>query len=245
MIIKKNALTLCLLLAAFEASAQWCPNFLMGVSGGFARDNGLINVDLVYSGIPAFPFTNADDEDQDRGLIAGVFAGIQGFNNGWIAGAELHVNWNDMDHTRYFAFSDTGNALRWSYAGTIKHGTDYGLLCRLGYEVTSYFLPYMHMGGEMSRDSYSTVISGPANIYPRSIALYDQRWTYRFTGGVGADFPIPCSPIAFRVQYMFHVPGTRLQANGAILDSVLDPLISTDIKPKTQSIEGAVVWNIA
>lgn len=244
MLVKNKAIILFLLLAATSAKAQWCPNLLLGVSAGFARDNGLINVDLVYSGIPAFPYINADDEDQDRGLIRGVLAGIQGTNNRWLAGAEIHVNWNDMAHDRYFAFSDPYHFLRWNYHGIVKHGTNYGLLCRLGYEVTPYFLPYMHIGGEMSRDSYTATISGPRNLYPRSINLYNERWCYRFTGGVGMEFPIYLTPLGVRVQYMFHLPGTRLQANGAILDSGLNPLMSSDIKPKTQSIEGAIVWNL-
>lgn len=155
MISKKNLLMLFMLTAVSPAQAQWEPNLLFGVSGGLIRDNGVYNTDITYTGRPELSEVYFTDSDPDHGLIGGIFAGIQARKCRWLLGAELHINWNDMDHHRFFVMPDYPDSPRvrvlsaqaWSFDGTIKNGRDYGILGRVGYEITSYFLPYMFIGG--------------------------------------------------------------------------------------------------
>lgn len=234
-----------LMLMIPTAYASWEGGAQIGILGGMAQDLGTYNSEIIYNGLPVFPYNYFDDEDRDYGYLGGVLAGVQGSCNDWLLGAEVRISWMNMDHHRYFNSPDAAQVLVWQFDQKLKHGTNYGLFTRLGFEIAPYFLPYIHAGAEMSRDKMDVVITGAPAIFPQSITLHDEHWTYRFTGGVGAEFPVPwLSCLSFRVQYMFHLPYTRLQANGVIIDGVVNPSFSTDVKPTTQTLEGAVVWNI-
>lgn len=247
----KNIIIACLfnmLAMSGVAYAKWEMGVLLGVSGGYVRDLGLYNIDIEYTGLPFFPAIYQNDGEHDSGTVTGIIAGVQATSCDWLLGLELRWNHFDMDHHRYFNFPDfpgASFARVWNVDGQIKHGADLGLLLRLGYAMAPYLMPYMHLGVETSRDKMKVLIAGAPNVFPASISLEDKRQIYRFTGGVGIECPAPwLQAISFRLEYMFHLPGSFLEASGFIQDGFVNPLFTANIKPRTQSIEGAIVWNM-
>lgn len=247
-IVNKILLT-CLLSASYSVQARWEASGLLGVSAGYMRETGLYNVDTIYRRLPAIPNLYYNDSEYNNGYALGVLTGIQATCSDWLVGLELRINRYDTTHHLYFNYSDfsrTGNTLRaWSADAKTKHGTDVGLLMRVGYAMAPFILPYMHLGAETSRDTMEIVISGAPEIYSNSVVLHETKQIYRFTGGVGIELPAPwLYALSFRVEYMFHLPGSFLEASAVLQDGIIDPFFTANIKPSMQSITLAVVWNI-
>jgi hypothetical protein len=242
-------LLICLLSVSYSVQAEWEASALFGVSAGYMRENGLYSVDTIYKRLPGIPNLYYNDGEHNNGYAVGVLTGIQATCADWLVGLELRINRYDTTHHRYFNYSDfpqLGNTLRtWSADAKTEYGTDVGLLMRVGYAMAPSILPYMHLGAETSRDTMEIVISGASELYPSSVLLRDTKQIYRFTGGVGIELPAPwLYTLSFRLEYMFHIPGSFLEASAVLQDGIIDPFFKANIKPSTQSITLAVVWNI-
>lgn len=243
-----KSLIACLLSVSYSAQAGWIGSSVFGVSAGYMRENGLYNIDTVYKRLPAAPNLYYNDGEHHNGYALGVLTGIQATCDDWLVGLELRINRYDTTHHRYFTYSDfaRGNVTRaWGADAKTEYGTDVGLLLRVGYAMAPMILPYMHLGAETSRDTMDVVLSGAPEIYSSSIVLHETKQIYRFTGGVGIELPAPwLYTLSFRLEYMFHLPGSFLEASGVLQDGIVDPFFTAKIKPATQSISLALVWNI-
>lgn len=220
------------------AYARWGSGGVLGVSAGYARTLGQYDTDLIYTARPTAPTLYFNDVQDDNGYFIGGLAGLQAVKKHWLVGVEVRANHFDMDHARYFYSTGWGGSAR------VKSGVDWGALCRLGYIVAPYFLPYMHVGAETSRDTLEMTFAG--GISREFLVQQESRQVYRMTGGVGMEFAMPhVEALSIRIEYMFHLPETALQVSGTMAADPVMPLFQMTVKPRTQSIGGALVWNIA
>jgi hypothetical protein len=241
----KSFIPFCFIIVSFQTQASWEKEFLFGISGGLVRDLGLYSIDVIYQGGSGGTNIGFNDGEDDSGTVGGLITGVQATCSNWLLGVELRINHFSMDHHRYFNFPAENIIGTWYVDGQIKHGNDFGLLVRLGYTMTPYLLTYMHLGAETSRDRLRIEFSGAPNVYPRSVLIQEKKQIYRYTGGVGVECPAPCiKALSFRLEYMFHMPEEFLEGSGRIQDGVINPLFTANIKPRTQSIEGAIIWNV-
>lgn len=242
-------LLVCLLSISYSVRAQWEASGLFGVSAGYMRETGLYSVDTIYQRLSSVPNLYYNDGEYNNGYVLGILTGIQAMYSDWLVGLEFRINYYNTTHHRYFQYSDfsrTGNTLRaWSADAKTEYGTDFGVLIRVGYAMAPCILPYMHLGAETSKDTMDIVISGAPEIYSNGVILNEKKQIYRFTGGVGIELPAPCLyALSFRMEYMFHLPGSFLKASALLQDGIIDPFFTANIKPAMQSITLAVVWNI-
>jgi len=238
------------MLLSLSANAQWpqshwmkdCEEgLLLGITGGYAERHGDLNIGLIHtninasSPIPTIEYTNT-------GLIVGALAGYQALCNSWLIGVELDVQAQDMGSYRGFAFTDQQD-FGWSGQTRYKSSTSLGLSGRLGYGLSPFFMPYLRLGAEVSRDQLQTTIIGNPVIYPHRLFLQDKAWIFRFLLGVGFEFPIPCTSMTTRLEYNFHSKGKTIETNGVIVDGIINPLFTAQMQPTMQTVIVSLIWN--
>jgi opacity protein-like surface antigen len=239
-----NKLTkaLCLssaLLLSPMVQAQWLPNWLVGVSGGWAWLDG--NLDYVQNS-PGFPVTTFTVDDTDsRGGLGSVLVGYQATCNHWLLGLEVNIDWMDTDDDldNRVLFFDTSNTVA-ELATDYKRDINYALTMRLGRQVSPFFMPYIRAGVETSRDTINFQVAFTDGTFA---ATDGSRRSYRFVGGVGAELPIPVwSGLTFRAEWDYHSKGRAIEADARANDDATLILVST--KRHANSAIASLIWNL-
>ncbi|MFI4937080.1 MAG: hypothetical protein ACHQJ6_01035 [Candidatus Berkiellales bacterium] len=235
------------LLISANVHAKWQKNFLLGVSGGYARSTGEYNIDLQYTGVPFFPDTFFSQGYRDHGPMWGLLAGYQASCEEWIFGGELNVDWYDMDYDRLFLFSDLFEARIWDAKQRYEHQPTVGLSARIGYKMAPYFISYIRLGIETSRDRLISTFSGTPTINMITVEAKQRRQEYHWVAGIGGETPfcfLNMMPLSLRLEYNVHVPGTTLANTVVMEDGLINPQFISDTKPKNQVLKASLVWNI-
>lgn len=212
--MKKIGILLCLsstLFAAAAAQAGCCENgnWLVGVSGGWAwHSDRDVNVAITGPGTAFNAFSVANDDDRSN-FIWGILAGYQARVNGWLLGGEVNVDWrnhDDNDQSFTAVVPAPIGTLVGTASGNNHNNAVVGLTARIGYEVSSFFMPYIRLGAEVTRtDDVNFTVSRAAA--PAFTAVYnnDRNHRWGFVGGVGAEFPVPmCKTLSLRAEYDYH-----------------------------------------
>ncbi|MBN9287681.1 MAG: hypothetical protein BGO43_02700 [Gammaproteobacteria bacterium 39-13] len=234
-----------MLLFANTTYANWQGNWLVGVSSGYAERRGDLSIGLAYN-LPNifFPRMINDFEFSDKGLIWGGLVGYQAFCGAWLLGTELHVDWDNFDKRRDFVFPDLAGVLSWDVRGRYEREPLIALSARVGYEMAPYFLAYMRLGVETSKDKLDVRVAADTSMFPFGvIEMHDSRWLYRYLVGVGAETPVFCTPLSLRLEYNYHSKSDALESAGAISFPFFNPVLSSYMHPKENSIKVSVVWN--
>lgn len=222
------------------AAQAWESNWLLGVSGGWTNISG--NAEYSFSEAPFDqPVFLGDADDSDNsGSIWGVFAGYQARCNGWLLGGELNVDWHDHNDGNDFAFTDLDDEA-WVGNTHFKRETVVGLTGRLGYAVSSFFMPYLRAGIETSRDKLEIEATNvPDNIV---VSADGSRRSYRFVGGVGAELPVPAlMGLSIRAEWNYHSRGRSINADTLASDNVT--VVNVSAKPHENTAKISLVWNI-
>lgn len=233
------------LLFVNTAHAQWEPNWLIGVSSGYAERRGDLSIALNYNLPVFFPRMVNDFEYSDRGVIWGGFVGYQAFCDAWLLGVELHLDWDNFDKQREFLFPDLAGLLSWDVRGRYEREPLIALSTRIGYEMAPYFLAYLRFGVETSKDTLDVTIGTNPTLFPfAGLNMHDSRWLYRYLLGFGAETPVFCTPFSLRLEYNYHSRSDALESNGIIVFPGLNPVFSSYMHPKENSIKVSLVWNI-
>ncbi len=223
------------LLLSTGAQAQWETNWLLGIEGGWGQTSGNLNVNMTS---PTGKATSVSEDLNNSGYIWGFLGGYQARCNQWLAGLELNVDWQNKNAQNNFAFTDAVNA-GWYGDANFKRETTVGLTARGGYAVAPWFLPYIRLGIETSRDKLNYAAGSTTNI---TVAESGSHRSYRFVGGVGVEMPIPALMcLSLRLEYDYHGKGSAVNANSIASDSAT--FVSTSTKQHNNTGIAALVWN--
>lgn len=240
--MKKITTALCLagsMLVAAQAQAGWQGNWLLGVSAGYGDRDGDFDLSAGEIGAPELGLTTVRRNQSDSGFLWGVLGGYQVRCNGYVFGAEANLDWHRFDDAQSVSIVDPDGD---SWAGSVRHERDtiLGLVARAGYEVAPYFMPYVKLGAEYSKDelAYSLSVVGGTD----SVAVTDDEGVWRFLGGLGFEVPIvQLMGASVRVEYNYSSKGKAV--NAAANSTALTTSFNGGIKPDTHSGKVSFVWN--
>lgn len=221
------------------ANAAWEWNWLVGGSVGYADRSADISMSFADSNV--LPITEVVRNHNDSGAVWGLLGGLQAHCNGWVFGGELNVDWRDFDDPRSFAFA-TNAANQIAGSARFDQGTVVGISGRMGYEFLPYFMPYVRLGVETSKDEL-TINATDATTPTAYIAQNDKR-NYRLVAGVGAEVPVPkVHGLSIRVEYNY-VTKSNNSVTVAATDTLTGAFNSTGkINPRTNMGKASLVYN--
>lgn len=233
--------TIALALSSFPVLAYanladgWYDNWLLGVSMGYADRNSVIQSSILDSN----NLSGYSRESSDNGWLAAAFAGYQSIHNEWLLGVEFNLEWQNIaNNIHQYAFSGRQVTAEYRRKGMLD------LSGRLGYALTTNFMPYVRLGAEISRDALSSRFNGRST---PMVHLYNKGWIHRFLVGFGAEMPIPdiygMSGMTVRLEYDFHSKGKTIQDYGATGEADSMITYSTGMQPRTYSGRLSFVWN--
>jgi len=221
---------------ATAAHANFHSNWLLGVEGGYGERTG--NFDVTTVGPLGSQTVFRNDWVQPTYLL-GLLGGFQASCNDWLLGLELNVDWQARHKSTNFAYTTASVATPTAWSDTISFKRDWsvGLSARAGYFLSSYFMPYVRLGVETSRDKLT--LTG-ANTLGNVLGISHSHSTYRWVGGVGAEMPLPqVQGLTIRAEYNYVSSGTAAHATG-----FAGPVAaSVSWKPHTNLGKVALVWN--
>lgn len=240
--IRKLTVAVCLstvVFASTAAKAEWQYNWLLGVSAGWNQNEGSGD-GFITPPAPAAQTLFSGHDVSDSNFIGGVFAGYQARCNGWLLGVELNVDWQGNGDDNNFVFTDATGAT-WAGTASYKRDATVGLTGRMGFEISPYFMPYVRAGVETSDDDASFSMANNA-VVPLVVSASDSSRSYRFVGGVGAEFPVPMlSGLSFRAEYNYHSRGKALDASAVASDNLT--VAGVSVHPHANSVKASLVWN--
>ncbi|MBS0287191.1 MAG: outer membrane beta-barrel protein [Proteobacteria bacterium] len=232
----------CAVLACSPLQAAWQGNWLVGASGGYTTDRGELEITMLDNGRQ----TVTNRRVKDHGWLLGLLGGYQVKCNHWLLGAELNLDWYDLDNDddgeRTLAFTDTSNN-GWNAASTYEREWVVGLTGRMGYEIATYLMPYVRAGLEWSDDELSYIQTSNNNVVT---AQGDgSQDSLRLIAGIGAEIPFPMvDGLSMRVEYDYHAKGKRVDLDAAAAGNQNPLFVHASRKPYTQTGIISVVWNI-
>lgn len=224
----------------------WVGNWYMGISAGYADLYGEFNSSLAYNGAvaPLAPDTPIVRNFADTGLIVSALGGYQEINHQWLVGAEVNFDLQSIDDDHHYAFSDNQGLVGWTANGRFQRRRMIGLTGRVGYAITTIFMPYVRLGMEISDDKYRASFVGNPSVLPVEIVINEKHWVHRFLTGFGVEIPIPdtCGG-TMRLEYNIHSKERTIQGSGSVIDGVFSPTITSGGQPKMHSARLSLVWN--
>lgn len=235
--MKKLAIIICAsTVFAGSAHAGWEGNWLVGVTGGYALQDADYELNIAHPTPVTTTLTKSFDTNE---YIWGLFAGYQMRCNSWLIGAELNVDWRDLNDRQDYAFTDALDR-GWDGTSEYKQNTVWGLTARFGYEVTPCFLPYIRLGAETSDDHLTDcLLSSAAGL---AGTIDGSRRQYRFVGGIGAEVPIPAfCGLTFRLEYNYYSQGRGVNSDGYVSDGAT--YVASNAKMKTNAGKASLVFN--
>lgn len=222
------------LLVSGAANADYHANWLIGASAAYGTQSGDINYSL--SSVVSEDVASSSTGFSDSGWLWGLLVGYQAMCNCWLFGGELSVDWSNHDGYKDYAFSDSDEGI--NVRAKYDQDAIVALSARLGYEVSSFFLPYIRLGLETSRDKLefeSQTDSLAAN-------GSESRRVWRFLGGVGLEMPVPmCAGLSVRGEYNYHSKGRTVTAGSTASDGVTYATAHTKQHANTGKL--SLVWN--
>lgn len=224
------------LLLSGNANALWEENWLAGVYGGLAEREG--NLEAITSH-PRGLITSYIQEIEDVGVIGGLLGGYQVRCHEWLFGAELNIEWQEVNHDRSSAFT---NALNEGVSVTTSYAQRniVGVSGRFGYEMFPNFLPYVRLGVQSSKDKL--IVRAITNDFEDSVDMEGIRRVYRLMAGVGAEFPV-CylAGLSVRAEYNFRAKAGSIEASELAQDN--ETLSNASMRPRSNSLLLALVFN--
>ncbi|MBS0287195.1 MAG: hypothetical protein JSR17_07860 [Proteobacteria bacterium] len=255
-----------------EEIPDW--NFLAGGSLGYASQKENFITRYVSSAlnppgvgvapgalISPFQYRDTSSKITDAGVMMSLLAGWQYHYKRWLFGAEANVDFQSFERDRQFVHLDDftgvivngavvqGNPL----VGTLLYdrGDIYAITGRAGYFVTPFFMPYVRLGAQMSRDevNYQVNVNGslvaPFSPVPGVVpgVAFDfssrKKDVYGFVAGVGAEFPTYIGASTIRFEYNF------TKTESVIIEDNFLPVVGNHKfrYPETHIGKIAWVWN--
>lgn len=219
------------------AQADWDANWLIGASAGYGTRSGDLNVN-VTDVLVDDEFSTTSRSFSQNGWLWGLLAGYQARCNCWLVGGEVSVDWMDHGGQNNYAYTDADDT--WVGSASFDSDALVAVSMRLGYEVASFFLPYIRLGVETSRDKLDFSVANFDNTLAASGE--GQRRSYRFLGGVGMEFPVPmCEGLSLRAEYNYHSRGRSVSAGATANDGLT--YVSADTKQHANTGKASLVWN--
>jgi len=215
---------------------------LVGGTVGYARINGMYPVSIGYTIAPGLPPLTVIDNFREFGWMAGVIAGMEWHFNGWVLAAEIEFDHYSSDHRSSFQALDHVNFLGWNVTEEFTRRWSGMVSARIGYPMAPYFVPFMRLGLEGSRDQLESTYASIGAIHYQ-LAVDSKRWLERYVAGVGVDIPICLNkPWWVRIEYDAHLPFNNIDSQHTIVDGLLNPSFESGAKPKTQTIKVGLIW---
>ncbi len=234
--MKRLGIAVTLLMIAFSTAANALSNWLVGIEGAYSQRKAILDITIFHPDLDAPP-TITSNEMKGNGLLWGLLAGYQTKCDSWLLGFELNIEWENIDNQQAVTFTDILNQT-WGGTAQYKRNTIWGFSTRLGYEVTSDFLPFVRLGVQTSRDTLRFALA----TNPLTLADLGEgnRRTFRYVLGAGAEFPIPAlKSLKLRTEYNFYSKGPSVEAVG--LASDLGTLLILDSRPKSHVLKASLV----
>jgi hypothetical protein len=249
----------------YAAAPTW--NFLLGGSLGYAaqKEDFITRYtrpapnSLVVAAGPLFAnnaimpiYVDQSKKITDQGVLFGLLAGWQWHYKRWMFGAEANVDFDSFEKDRQFAWTEATTNV--PIYGTVLYdrGDIYAITGRAGYFVTPFFMPYLRLGAQLSRDEVSyqsftgaVVTAGaPAPVGPAVGALgnffpdYSSKTkdVYGIVAGIGAEFPTYIGASTIRFEYNF------VKTESVIIDDHAFPVIGNHKFRYPESHIGKIAW---
>lgn len=233
-------------LLASAAQAHWEGNFLAGISGGYAQRSGHVNTNIThYNDLQ----TTSSDRLKDSNGIWGFLAGYQARCNGWLVGGELNIDWWNSNNDKSYNFTDV-NGRNWDSSLSFGRNANVGLTARVGYDISSYFIPYLRAGIETNKNklSYTASSADGTGVAPGSAvaaSLDESKRSYHFVGGAGIEFALATfstlEGLSLRLEYNYHAPSRSTGASVLADDGV--SVVHADTKQRANSGKASLVYN--
>lgn len=245
---RKNLIhSLALTVLLSNAAYAWDGSFLIGLSGGWAERDGQVNATITHPlpGLPTTTFINGGDSNFDNGYLWGLLAGYELTNNAWIIGFEANLDWQDKRHKlddNILAFTDNINQ-GWMYTPHFKTNAVLAFTGRVGYQLFTYFIPYVRLGPEFSSNRFRFYAYDPVQgLFAEGDS---KRHMVRAVVGAGAQLPIPfvMTGLSLRAEYNYHSRGKSIDSEGLARPDYAT-LWNANTKVSTNSFKASIVWNL-
>lgn len=220
-------------------------NFLVGGSLSYAAQKTKFVTRYTAPALLPNPITIYTDHSEhlvDNGVLMGLFAGWQWRHNRFMAGIEASVDFDDFEKSESFVYQEAITGFNVIYGTTLyDRGDLFGFSGRLGYFVTPFFMPYVRLGAQFSRDevNYQAYIGRPGVSYPQPDFSSEKRDVWGILGGVGAEFPTYIGGSTIRIEYNF------VRTESIIIGDNTFPIIGEHKfrNPETHIGRVSWVWN--
>ncbi len=217
-------------------------NFLVGGSLGYAAQKSNFTTRFVNGAfapglISQYQYRDHSEKITESGVMMSVLGGWQWHCKRWMLGAEGNVDFSSFEKVRFFAHTDEYTPQAYTGSVLYDRGDILGLTGRVGYFVTPFFMPYVRLGAQMSRDEVSyQVITSPTQAPDFSSRKKD---VYGFVAGVGAEFPTYIGASTIRFEYNF------TKTESVIIEDNFLPVVGNHKfrYPETHIGKIAWVWN--
>ncbi len=192
----------------------------------------------------------------EQGVLFGLIAGWQWRYNRWLLGAEANVDFQGFEKARQYSYTEQATNVAGIVApvnvaitGTMLYdrGDIYAVTGRAGYFVTPFFMPYVRLGAQLSRDEVQyqvftngAVTVGGAIVGPATNIFADyssrKKDVYGVVAGVGAEFPTYIGASTIRFEYNF------VKTESVIIDDHTFPVIGNHKFRYPESHIGKMAW---
>tara|TARA_R110002110_G_scaffold65206_1_gene179887 strand:- start:35252 stop:36019 length:768 start_codon:yes stop_codon:yes gene_type:complete len=194
------------------AQAEQRSHFLVGAEAGVEARHTHYNFDYVLTSNAVAGTAGNLQRNQTRVVDTGSFLGLL---TGWqiqcgrtLLGVEGSVDFHSFEETKQTLFADNvavNAALTTPYLATAKYerGAAYQLSGRAGWWLTPFFMPYVRLGLQYSRDQITFTapvrqIVSAANPGNPSFSQKTDVWSG--VGGIGVEIPA-FGPTSVRVEF--------------------------------------------
>lgn len=184
------------------ARAELKQNFLLG--GELGQESRHTHFSTEYA-FPAAPGVLSHNSTRivDAGTFMGLLAGWQVQCQRWLAGVEANVDFHSFEKHKPFFVSDNAGPADGNVS--YKRGTTVGAYVRGGHWFTPFFLGYVKVGAQYSRDELTFTVTDPAFSVGgpgRALLNNAKKDIWGWVTGVGLEFPAFASS-SVRVEYNF------------------------------------------
>lgn len=229
----------CVLANAYHEGNHW----LVGISGGFARHTGPVDVHVVYKVPNATTnvFLNGNGDDWNLGVLLG----FRRICDGWLLDGELNVDSYNTEGEYAQSFNALDPRIIYFATRRYHHGPAVGLTARWGYTMAPYFIPYIVVGLETNKEKLDVTVQGNQPFYLDPIVISGDQQQVRGILGFGTDLPLPfwCEALAVRLEYRYYSMDKALNAEGTLKATTgIDPTISMALRPKFNTFRVALIW---
>ena len=234
------ALLWCVTAKAYVEGGNW----LVGLSGGYARHTGDMTIGIVY---PAFNNLHIDQHANGNGddWNKGLFFGYRWICNGWIWDGEFNVDLYQVEADVFFNIHNS--PLFYTAKRRYKHGPAFGFTGRWGYTVSPCFFPYIVVGLETNKDKLEVTLEGTPPLATDPIVMFDAKQQIRGIAGFGTEMPLGvlCDQLSLRFEYRYYGMDKVLNPRGVLTTPIagFNPEFSMALRPKFNAFKVALLWN--